>query len=87
MPIPAPSTEGFTDQVVEPESLLSLVQVTAPFDLTGNPAIALPCGFSPQGLPLGLQIVGRHGEEGLLMRAAHAYEQATDWHQRRPTLV
>jgi aspartyl-tRNA(Asn)/glutamyl-tRNA(Gln) amidotransferase subunit A len=59
---------------------------TAPFDITGQPAISLPCGFDPQGLPIGLQIIGRPWEEETVLRAAHAYEQATDWHSRRPKL-
>jgi len=59
---------------------------TAPFNITGQPAISLPCGFDPQGLPIGLQIIGRPWEEETVLRAAHAYEQATDWHRRRPDL-
>jgi amidase len=59
---------------------------TAPFDLSGSPTISVPCGFSAEGLPISLQLVGRHGEEGLVMQAGHAYEQATEWHKQRPTL-
>jgi len=59
---------------------------TAPFNITGQPAISLPCGFDPQGLPIGLQIIGRPWEEETVLRAAHAYEQATEWHRRRPPL-
>jgi aspartyl-tRNA(Asn)/glutamyl-tRNA(Gln) amidotransferase subunit A len=60
---------------------------TAPFDITGQPAISVPCGFDPQGLPIGLQIIGRPWEEETVLRLAHAYEQATDWHRRRPPLA
>jgi aspartyl-tRNA(Asn)/glutamyl-tRNA(Gln) amidotransferase subunit A len=60
---------------------------TAPFNITGQPAISLPCGFDPQGLPIGLQIIGRPWEEETVLRLAHAYEQATDWHRRRPPLA
>ncbi|MBI3246856.1 MAG: amidase [Deltaproteobacteria bacterium] len=63
-----------------------LLRHTAPFDLTGSPTISLPCGFSTEGLPISLQLVGRHGEEGLVMQAGHAYEQATEWHTRQPAL-
>ncbi len=56
---------------------------TRPFNLTGLPALSLPCGFD-SGLPIGLQIVGRPFEEGTVLRAAHAYEEATEWHERRP---
>lgn len=59
---------------------------TAPFDFSGSPTISVPCGFSTEGLPISLQLVGRHGEEGLVMQAGHAYEQATAWHKRRPAL-
>jgi aspartyl-tRNA(Asn)/glutamyl-tRNA(Gln) amidotransferase subunit A len=55
-----------------------------PFNLTGLPTLALPCGFSAAGLPLSLQLSGRPFEEGTVLRAGHAYEQATAWHTRRP---
>jgi aspartyl-tRNA(Asn)/glutamyl-tRNA(Gln) amidotransferase subunit A len=51
--------------------------------LAGLPAIALPCGFSKGGLPIGLQIIGRAFEEETILRAAHAYEQSTQWHLKR----
>jgi len=60
---------------------------TAPFNITGQPAISVPCGFDPQGLPIGLQVIGRPWEEETVLRLAHAYEQATDWHRRRPPLA
>jgi len=56
----------------------------APFNMTGLPALALPCGFSTAGLPLSLQIAGRPFDEATVLRAGHAYEQATEWHRRRP---
>ncbi len=55
-----------------------------PFNITGQPALALPCGFSSTGLPLSLQLAGRPFEEALVLRAGHAYQQATSWHTRRP---
>jgi aspartyl-tRNA(Asn)/glutamyl-tRNA(Gln) amidotransferase subunit A len=64
----------------------SYARFTCPFNLTGQPAISLPCGFSKDGLPIGLQIVGRPFDEPTLLRIAHAYEQATKWHLRRPPL-
>jgi len=66
------------------ESAGPLLRLTAPFDLTGSPTISVPCGFSSEGLPLSLQLIGRHNEEGLVMQAGYAYEQATEWHTRRP---
>lgn len=59
---------------------------TLPFDLTGSPALSVPCGFSADGLPLALQIVGRAFDEATVLRIGAAYEQATPWHQRRPSL-
>jgi len=57
-----------------------------PFNLTGLPTLALPCGFSSSGLPLSLQVSGRPFDEGTVVRVGHAYEQATTWHTRRPPL-
>jgi aspartyl-tRNA(Asn)/glutamyl-tRNA(Gln) amidotransferase subunit A len=60
---------------------------TYPFNMTQQPAASVPCGFTSDELPIGLQIVGpRHGDPAVLA-AAHAYQQATDWHQRRPPLL
>jgi aspartyl-tRNA(Asn)/glutamyl-tRNA(Gln) amidotransferase subunit A len=61
-------------------------QARAPFNLTGQPALALPCGFSDDGLPIGLQVVGRAFDEATVYRVAHAYEQASPWQARRPPL-
>ena len=58
---------------------------TIPAPLAGLPALSIPCGFDQAGLPVGLQLMGKHFAEGLLLGAAHRYQQATDWHQRVPT--
>jgi len=63
-----------------------LTQYTRPFNLNGFPAITVPCGFSDEGLPIGLQLAGRPLEDETVLRAAYAYEQSTDCHQRRPPL-
>jgi aspartyl-tRNA(Asn)/glutamyl-tRNA(Gln) amidotransferase subunit A len=55
-----------------------------PFNLTGLPTLALPSGFTSSGLPLSLQLAGRPFDEGMVLRVGHAYEQATQWHTRRP---
>jgi aspartyl-tRNA(Asn)/glutamyl-tRNA(Gln) amidotransferase subunit A len=55
-----------------------------PFNITGSPTLAVPCGFSTSGLPLSLQLAGRPFDEALVLRVGHAYEQATSWHTRRP---
>jgi amidase len=52
-----------------------------------NPAISVPCGFTEEGLPAGLQIVGRHRDEWSVLQMAYAFEQATEWHTRRPVLT
>ena len=55
-----------------------------PFNLTGLPTLALPCGFASSGLPLSLQLAGRPFEEGMVLQVGHVYEQATLWHTHRP---
>jgi Asp-tRNA(Asn)/Glu-tRNA(Gln) amidotransferase A subunit family amidase len=62
------------------------LRLTFPFNLTGQPALALPCGFTPDGLPLSLQLVAGHFGEATLLRLGHAYQRVTDWHARRPPL-
>ncbi|HKE62017.1 MAG TPA: Asp-tRNA(Asn)/Glu-tRNA(Gln) amidotransferase subunit GatA [Nitrospira sp.] len=59
---------------------------TISINLAGLPAISVPCGFSKSGLPIGLQLIGRAFEEETLLRAAHAYEQSTQWHLRKPVV-
>ena len=65
-------------------AIAALTQYTRPFNLNGFPAITVPCGFSGDGLPIGLQLAGRPFDEETVLRAAHAYEQATEWHLQRP---
>ena len=57
---------------------------TAMFNVASAPAITLPCGFNSRSLPIGLQIGGRPGQDGMVLKVAHAYEQATPWHTIRP---
>jgi aspartyl-tRNA(Asn)/glutamyl-tRNA(Gln) amidotransferase subunit A len=59
---------------------------TIPASLAGLPAISVPCGLSGKGLPIGLQLVGRLFEENIVLRAAYAYEQATNWRSKRPVI-
>jgi aspartyl-tRNA(Asn)/glutamyl-tRNA(Gln) amidotransferase subunit A len=81
-PIFAPFIEG-NDAI---EQARRLTRFTAPFNLTGLPAISLPDGFSSSGMPIGLQIIGSAWKEAKILRAGHAYEQATIWHKKRPIL-
>ena len=81
-PIAAPPLEG-PDAV---EQARTLTRFTAPFNLTSLPALSLPCGFTAEGLPLGLQLVARPWAEAAVLRAGQAYEAATEWHARRPKI-
>jgi aspartyl-tRNA(Asn)/glutamyl-tRNA(Gln) amidotransferase subunit A len=63
---------------------LALLSLTRPGNLSGLPAISIPCGFSSDGLPIGFQIMGRWWGETTVLRAARGYEQITDWHDRFP---
>lgn len=72
------------DQVAEGRAKLSLF--TGMFNLAGVPALSLPCGFTDNGMPVGLQIVGKHWQEGHILRAAYAYERATEWYTYTPRL-
>jgi aspartyl-tRNA(Asn)/glutamyl-tRNA(Gln) amidotransferase subunit A len=62
----------------------ALRRFTLPFNLAGLPACTVPCGFSSEGLPIGLQIIGKPFAEATVLRVAHAYESSTDWHRRHP---
>ena len=62
----------------------ALLRCTRPFNLSGHPACAAPCGFTASGLPIGLQIVGRPFDEATVLRVVDAYQRITDWHTRRP---
>ncbi|MBW3624892.1 MAG: Asp-tRNA(Asn)/Glu-tRNA(Gln) amidotransferase subunit GatA [Armatimonadetes bacterium] len=59
---------------------------TIPTNLAGLPALSLPCGFSPEGLPVGLQLIGKAFDEETLFRVGYTYERSTEWHRARPTL-
>ena len=59
---------------------------TISVNLAGIPGISIPCGFTPSNLPIGLQLLGRHFKEESILHAAYAYEQATEWHKRKPKL-
>lgn len=71
---------------VDPMAVAPNIRNTLPFNLYGIPSISIPCGFSREGLPIGLQISGPPLGEIDVLALAHAYEQATDWHKRMPPL-
>jgi aspartyl-tRNA(Asn)/glutamyl-tRNA(Gln) amidotransferase subunit A len=86
-PIPAPAIielQQNPEQLRERE--LELLRNTRPFNVWGLPAISIPCGFTSEGLPIGLQLAGPLHQENSVLRLAHAYEQATIWHKRIPHL-
>jgi Asp-tRNA(Asn)/Glu-tRNA(Gln) amidotransferase A subunit family amidase len=57
---------------------------TRPFNVWGIPTVSVPCGFTKDGLPIGLQLAAAPWRERLVLQVAHAYEQVTDWHTRTP---
>jgi aspartyl-tRNA(Asn)/glutamyl-tRNA(Gln) amidotransferase subunit A len=60
---------------------------TIPVNLAGIPAISIPCGFSRKGLPIGLQTMGKHFDEEMLLKVAYSFEQNTDFHLKKPSLT
>jgi aspartyl-tRNA(Asn)/glutamyl-tRNA(Gln) amidotransferase subunit A len=62
----------------------ALLRPMRPFNLTGLPALSIPCGFTSTGLPIGLQLAGKPFDDATVLRVGHAYEQHTDWHRRQP---
>jgi aspartyl-tRNA(Asn)/glutamyl-tRNA(Gln) amidotransferase subunit A len=62
------------------------VAFLAPFNLTGSPAMSIPCGFTRAKMPIGLQLIGRAFDEETMLRAAYAYQTVTQWHTQRPVL-
>ncbi|WP_096271560.1 Asp-tRNA(Asn)/Glu-tRNA(Gln) amidotransferase subunit GatA [Paucisalibacillus globulus] len=74
------------EKMADPLTMYANDILTIPVNLAGVPGISIPCGFSPEGLPIGLQIIGKHFDESTVYRAAHAYEQATDHHTKRPQI-
>ena len=86
-PIPAPRIGTSEIRVAgERETTVraELLRLTRPANLTGNPAISIPCGFTREGLPVGLQLIAPKWAESRLFSIALAYEEATDWHNRHP---
>ena len=85
----APTTPGVAFTLGEKTDPLQMYLndiLTIPVNLAGLPGVSVPAGFTTSGLPIGLQLIGRAFDESTVLRAAHAYERATPWHQRKPTL-
>ncbi len=81
-PVAAPAIEGY-DGVAQAGRLTPF---TAPFNLAGLPALSVPCGFTREGLPIGLQVVSGAWRDAAVLNAGYAFEQATDWHTRHPEI-
>jgi len=89
LPMPAPALDATEVRLGTrtENARMALTQFTRLFNVSGHPALAVPCGFTAAGLPLSLQLVGRAFDEATILRLGHAYERATAWHQRRPPFV
>jgi aspartyl-tRNA(Asn)/glutamyl-tRNA(Gln) amidotransferase subunit A len=88
--IPAPRIEDYARPLTANGQELTgggSLRCTFPFDLTGQPALALPCGFTVGGLPISLQLVAAHFDEPALLSLGHAYQRVTDWHSRIPPIA
>ena len=83
-PGPLPGKSG-GPEIAGALNMASERSLSRPYNLTGMPAISVPCGFSPDGLPVGLQIAGRLFEDSIVLKVAHAYEQASPWHTMHPS--
>ncbi|MEO8309006.1 MAG: amidase [Pseudomonadota bacterium] len=86
--IPPISIEaGYVDPPLPPDGTPVEIRNTHMFDVLGLPAISVPCGFTRDGMPIGLQIAGPRFSESRVLALAHAYQQVTDWHTRAPPLA
>ena len=83
-PMASPTHEEMTVIGTDPSELARLIKYTAPFDMSGNPTLTLPAGFTLQNTPVAIQLVAAHLNEATLIRAGSAYQRVTDWHQRIP---
>ncbi len=87
VPVSAPriaDLEALDINALRPFETKHLLRNTSPFSVLFWPSVSVPCGFTPEGLPVGMQISGKPGDDATVLRLAHAYEQATEWHQRVP---
>jgi len=88
VPVAAPrisDLEALGINELRPFETKYLLRNTSPFSVLSWPSVSVPCGFQQEGLPVGLQISGKPGADATVLRLAHAYEQATQWHKRAPS--
>jgi aspartyl-tRNA(Asn)/glutamyl-tRNA(Gln) amidotransferase subunit A len=74
------------EKIADPLQMYLSDIYTISVNLAGLPALSLPCGFDGDGMPIGLQIIGKQFDEATILRLAYAYEQATEWHGRKPRI-
>lgn len=74
------------EKVSDPLQMYLTDIFTLSINMSGVPAISVPCGFTSDGLPIGVQIIGKHFDEATVLSTAYAYEQSTEWHERKPAL-
>jgi len=88
VPIPPPVIADLLEHpdMLRPQELIML-RNTRPFNVWGIPTISVPCGFTKDGMPIGLQLAAAPWREDVVLQAAHAYEQATEWHEKMPSLA
>jgi amidase len=86
MGVAAPSLAGMRAAGRTPQTVAARLRYTAPIDMSGHPSLTLPGGMTADGVPVGLQIVGHAFDEAGILAAGQAYQQATDWHLKRPPL-
>jgi aspartyl-tRNA(Asn)/glutamyl-tRNA(Gln) amidotransferase subunit A len=86
-PIPPFAITDLADTTTARPKELQMLRNTRPFNALGLPTISVPCGFTAEGLPIGMQLSGPPAGEATVLRLAHAYEQATEWHTQKPNLA
>jgi len=84
--VASPTNAQLAGLAEDAELISGLLRYTCPFDMTGSPTITLPGGFTAKDTPVAFQLVSRHFEEDLLVRAGWQFQQATDWHRRHPAI-
>ena len=89
MVCPTAPTTAFKagEKTADPLSMYLSDLMTIPVNLAGLPSMSIPCGFDGQNLTIGLQLIGNVLREDVLFRVGYAYEQSTEWHTRKPSLV
>jgi aspartyl-tRNA(Asn)/glutamyl-tRNA(Gln) amidotransferase subunit A len=85
-PVPPFAIADLSDIDTARAKELQMLHHTRPINALGLPTISVPCGFTAQGLPIGMQMTGPPWGEAIVLRLALAYEQATEWHNRQPKL-